>query len=345
MGIYGKKIAKTFVVGAFVTLVIGVAMSVGAQAKDKSTPKEDCPKGQYCGDDRNSGNGADPDGSAGDRGNDRNSGGPDDSSDPDFGDRGGSDDSTFGNLTFFRGEIRPDRGGHGGGYEPGHPGGPGHGRPGYPGYPGGPGHGGGNYPGNPGHGGPGYPGPGYPPGPSEPPPPAPTRIVETLPIQRFVRQETLELNWLLGRRAETLRGYELERVDIIVESVRGGPTPYPEYPQSPGQRGDFGGPVIVPGHGPGYPPGHGGPGGPGYPPGPGYTPTELSLFVSGRLHDRTFADLRPGPGGLMFNLYPQYGVDLNPRFGERVQLYVNGEVFVREVRLVLRARYAPGGPR
>jgi len=289
--------------GALLALVMAMAMTVEARTVGSMTPDDrDCPGAHFCDDDGGRTPGPD-DVDDGDQREEREDG-PDDYSD-EFGNfdsgtvagEGGSD--TFHNGSIGPNEGRIGRGGRGDGRGDGRGngrggrGGRGHycpdpnpydpydpacddGRPGRPGRPPGPG-----------------PGPGYP---GYPEYPGNQTVVERLIINRVVGFESLEINMLLGRLAQRLRGYELTGIRMLV--AEGGM----------------------------------------YRPNPRGLETQMSLLVSGRVHDSLRIVHYGRPPGAMsaYDLRTQYSVDVSPRRGERVQLTVQGEVFIGEIQLSFR---------
>lgn len=68
----------------------------------------------------------------------------------------------------------------------------------------------------------------------------------------------------------------------------------------------------------------------------------LTLLVSGQIHDS--ARVYGRSGQFSYGLRPQYGIDMSPR-GERVQVLVNGQVFITDIQLVFTRRGGGFGPR
>lgn len=275
---------------ALLALIFALALVSQAHATGNSTPDDDCPGAHFCDPDGRDNTGPDSDWD-GEREEDREPG-PDDV----FDEFGGNSDG--GSETFLNGMIdgRIERGG----YRPGRPGRPGRDicdrnrwhpdcQPGRPDRPGRPGHGG-PHPGP----GPGYPPPGHGPG---YPPPGPghgypdVSVTERLIINRPVRFESLEINLMLGRMIERLRGYELTGMQVVVVDGRT------------------------------YRPG---------------SASDLALVVNGRVEDsvRVFDSGRPGYASA-YSLRPYRGADMGFR-GERIQLAVQGEVFIGEIQLTFR---------
>lgn len=273
---------------ALLALIFALALGTQAHAVSNSTPDDGCPGAHFCDpeDRRDTGPDSDWDG---DRREEREPG-PDDVFDEFGGNSDGgyglADNGEGGSETFLNGAIgRIERGGR-----PGRPGRPGRGEdricdrnPWHPSCRPAPG------PGRPPH----PPGPGYPPPPPGPGYPVPS-VTERLIVNRPVRFESLEINMMLGRQIERLRGYELTGVRVL----------------------------VVDSH--------------GYRPGPGAA-TDLALLINGRVEDsvRVFQSGRPAHSATAYDLRPYRGADIGYR-GERVQVAVQGDLFISEIQLTFR---------
>lgn len=286
---------------ALLALIFALALGTHAQAESNSTPDDDCPGAHFCEPEDRGGPG--PDDVWDGEGEEEREPGPDETGDGFFANimKGGTDtvfpnEGEGGVDTFYvngvQGRIgpgRPDR--DDGRFCPRHDPRCREGRPGHGPRPGPPGHG--PYPGP--HPGPGpqpvYPPPHHDPGPGYPD----TFVTERLILNRPVRFESLEINMMLGRQIERLRGYELTGVQVMV--VEGG----------------------------------------GFRPTPGGVQADLALVINGRVEDSVRVVQYGGRGSHVtaYNLRPYRGVDLGFR-GERVQVAVQGDLFVSEIQLSFR---------
>lgn len=120
-------------------------------------------------------------------------------------------------------------------------------------------------------------------------------VTERLIINRPVRFESFEINMMLGRLQQQLRGYELTGVQVLVADVGG-------FRSAPGGR-----------------------------------QSDLLLVINGRVEDsvRVFGNAHHGSGLTAYQLRPYNSVDVGFR-GERIQVAVQGDVFVSEIQLSFR---------